>query len=203
MDEGATRREKVHALAGLLWPAMVLGQLALFAHAARGGPATFLPWAEGHQPLSPWLMAIVGAALVTWLGLSVALRFRFGRDDSMRRLRALLAVVASGFALAHGWLVWGRVTFGGADPRALWVMSVDTLSHTGPAWAYAFGAAALALQLEQSARVASEVFAFPRRDRNRLWYGLFAIVLSALLLLVAYDGLAALIGGQPLVGGAG
>ncbi len=203
MDDGATRREKVHALAGLLWPAMVLGQLALFAHASRGGPATFLPWAEGHQVFAPWLMAIVGAALVTWLGLGAARRFRLGRDESMLRLRWLVAAGSTTFALVHGWLVWGRLTFGGADARALWVMSVDALSQTGPAWAYAFGAAALALQLEQSARVVSEVFDFPRRERNRLWYGLFAIVVSALLLLVAYDGLAALIGGQPLIGGAG
>jgi len=203
MDDGVTRREKVHALAGLLWPAIVLGQLAAFAHASRGGPATFLPWAEGHAVLAPWWLAIVGTAMVTWAGLSVALRGRFGHDESMRRLRWLLALVATPFALVHGWLVWGRLTVGGADARALWVMSVDTLSHTGPAWAYAFGAAALALHLEQSARVAGEVFEFPHRERHRLWYGLFAIMVSAALLLVAYDGLAALIGGQPLIGGEG
>ncbi|MBO6934021.1 MAG: hypothetical protein JJ863_03575 [Deltaproteobacteria bacterium] len=203
MHDEATRREKVHALAGLLWPAMVLVQLVLFAHASRGGAVTFLPWAEGHLVFAPWLMAIVGAALVTWLGLSAALRFRFGRDPSMRRLRWVVGAASTIFAVIHGWLVWGRITFGGADARALWVMSVDSLSHTGPAWGYAFGAAALALQLEQSAAVASEVFAFPRRERNRLWYRLLAIVLSALLLLLAYDGLAALIGGQPLLGGAG
>ena len=88
----------------------------------------------------------------------------------------------------------------------LWLESGDA----DTALVYSFGktspsevARTLALQLEQSARVASEVFDFPRRERHRLWYGLFAIVLSAALLLVAYDGLAALIGGQPLIGGAG
>ena len=203
MDDGLGRREKLHALAGLLWAVIALGQLAAFAHAARGGPATFLPWAEGHAPLAWAGLAIVGAAVLIWAGLSVALGGRFGRDEAMQRLRRLLALVATPFALVHGWLVWGRLTLGGADARALWVMSIDTLSRAGPAWAYAFGAAALALQLEQSARVAGEVFEFPRRERHRLWYGVFAIVVSAALLLVAYDGLAALIGGQPLIGGGG
>jgi len=107
------------------------------------------------------------------------------------------------FALVHGWLVWGRIAIEGADPRALWVGSVDALSHGGPAWGYAFGAAALALQLEQSAQVVGEVFEFPRNAKHELWYGWAAIVVAGTLLLIAYDGLAALIGGQPLLGGAG
>jgi hypothetical protein len=203
MEDTGSRREKVHALAGALWPALVLGQLVLFGQAARGGPATFLPWAEGHLRFAPWLMAVVGAALVVWVGTGVGLRFRFGRDDSMRRLRRGVALVAAPFALGHGWLVWGRTTFGGADARALWAQSIETLSHTGPAWVYAFGSAALALQLEQGFRIAGEAFDFPRRESTQRWYGLLAIVVSAALLFFAYDGLSALIAGRPLLGGAG
>lgn len=203
MSDDATRREKVHAAAGLLWPALTLGQLALFAHAARGGPETFLPWAEGYVALAPWLLALTGGALLVWLALGAALRFRLGRDESMRRLRRVLAPLSVAFALAHGWITLGRVAIGGADAAALWNGAVDTISHTGPAWAYAFGAAALALQLEQAARVLSEIFGFPRREALVRWYGLAAIVVSGILLLVAYDGLAALIGGRPLIGGAG
>lgn len=203
MDDEASRREKVHACAGVLWSASVLGQLVLFGQAARGGADSFLPWAERHLAFAPWLMAIAGAALATWLGTGYGLRFRFGRDESMRRLRRVVAPVAAAFALLHGWLVWGRITFGGVDARALWVESIDTLSHDGPAWVYALGTAFLALQLEQSFRIAGEAFSFPRRESGRRWYGLLAIVLSAALLLFAYDGLSALIAGRPLIGAAG
>lgn len=203
MDDEAGRREKVHACAGVLWSALVLAQLVLFGHAARGGPESFLPWAEGHLAFAPWLMALTGAALATWVGTGYGLRFRFGRDESMRRLRRVVGPVAAAFAILHGWIVWGRITFGGLDARALWVQSVDTLSHDGPAWVYALGAAFLAVQLEQSLRIAGETFSFPRRESGRRWYGISAIVVSAALLLLAYDGLSALIAGLPLIGAAG
>lgn len=203
MDDEGTQRPKVHAVAGVLWAVLVLGQLVLFGHAAVGGPATFIPWAEAHAAFAPWSMALAGAALVTWLGTGYGLGFRFGTDESLRRLRRLVAPLAGLFALVHGWLVWGRVVFGGHDARALWVASVDTLSHAVPAWAYAFGTAALALWLEQALRMVGEAFAFPRREAARRWYGLAAIVLSAALLFFAYDGLSAIIAGRPLLGGGG
>ena len=203
MDDDAPRRAKVHALAGLLWPLMILASLVLLGRAARGGRETFIPWVEARFGAAPWGLAFFGTALVLWVATAGALRFQLGRDPGMQRLRRFLAIVLVPFAAFHGWLVWGRVAVGGADARFFYANLVDTLSHTATAWIYAIGIGLTALQLEQAARVAAEVFRFPRRDRDRRWYFGLAIIGSVMLLFFAYDGLGAFVVGRPLFGGGG
>jgi hypothetical protein len=191
----------VHAVAGLLWPAITLGSLALLGDAATGGRATFLPYAEGVVAWAPWTAAFFGLSFFLWLGTGFPLRFAFGTDEDLRRLRRFVAGPSAVFAAVHAWLVWGRVTFGGADARYLYVSLQSTLSQLTVAWIYAFGAALTALQLEQAARVLSETFEMPRRERDRRWYGALAIVLSVTLFVFGIRGLGALVAGGPLFGG--
>ena len=126
-------------------------------------------------------LLVFTAALAVWLVTAVRARFVLGTDESLRRLRRLIALPAAAFAVTYAARVWGPVALGGSDGRALFAALTDAFSHPVPAWLLAFGAAFGALQLEQSLRVLGETFGFPRRARLALWYRGFAIVFSVVL----------------------
>ncbi len=204
MSSAPGRAERVHAVAGVVWPLMALGGFAVSGHAAAGGARTFAAHVDGAAAGALPSLLVFTAALAVWLVTAVRARFVLGTDESLRRLRRLIALPAAAFAVTYAARVWGPVALGGSDGRALFAALTDAFSHPVPAWLLAFGAAFGALQLEQSLRVLGETFGFPRRARLALWYRGFAIVFSVVLLVFVYDGLGALIAGSPLFfGGAG
>ena len=202
MEPEPSARERLHAGAGLVWPAMPLVSLAVLGRAARV-PLAFVAEVDARSGWAAPALALFVASLLVWLATAALGGFSMGVDPDLRRLRRLLVLPAVAFAVSYAWWVWVPVALVGADGRALHESLVGSLSHPVPAWLYAVGAAFTALQWEQSMRAAADAFAFPRHERARHWSRGLAIAAAAGLLFFVYDGLGALIAGRALFGGVG
>ena len=193
-------RQRVVAVSGALSGVLVLGSIASVGHAARGGRETLLPFAEGLLARAPWMTGWMVLSLSVWSVAAATLRLNLGTDESSWRLRQAIALPAWLLMFVHMWWVWARPWLSGGDTRFVYAHLFQVFGRAEVAWGYGFGIVFTGIFVEQALLSWGEVFHFPTRERSRLWYRGFALMLPLLLVLVAYNELAALVAGAPLLG---